>query len=624
MVITYAIVGGVDAAKFNIDPASGQLSFKVAPDFEQPGDANADNIYEVTVSADDGLGRVSRQSVKITVTDVQENNQPTFSSPAVFTVSENVLDIGTVVAVAGAPPPPSGFQFPDTPARTASTKTLTGVPTYESIGLYWNAAQGQDGREAIVRYREVGGVWKQGFSMTWDSRSQHIGANDPVGAPVIGFGLQYRTSLVMCKPGTSYEIEAWCNGEVAAATVTTWPDVMPKGTTTLVGAGSSQYTISASGTPTAYRVYDFQNSLRGMAASNEAPIVVDADYVIVRRAKITAALWSAIRIDRGGHHDIIVEDCDISGWNSQNNDTMGAIGPRSFEDNSTCKRITVQRNKIHHPAVGSRDWNFGHPMGAQAFSSWDDGGNHVIRWNEIYSDMNKMMNDCIGGGENFSAKGFPGPDTDIYGNIISYCWDGGVEAEGGGCNVRVWGNYFDHVYNAIETTPTIIGPFFAFRNVSYRTQFSTTSNLMSGRFLKSLAQGYTGVPGKQYFFHNTAYKDANGGCSQGLWGDFPYITAYNNIFTTDWHPTESFVASAVYDYNLETGTEYLLPQAPHSIRGQLPIYDPTHPSGAYTLADTSPGRGTSLYLPGFNTVGDDMGAQQRGAPALKFGLAASR
>ena len=53
MAVTYSIDGGADAAKFNINATTGVVSFKTAPDFENPGDADHNNIYEVTVKATD-------------------------------------------------------------------------------------------------------------------------------------------------------------------------------------------------------------------------------------------------------------------------------------------------------------------------------------------------------------------------------------------------------------------------------------------------------------------------------------------------------------------------------------------------------------------------------------------
>ncbi|WGM40739.1 cadherin domain-containing protein [Caulobacter sp. NIBR1757] len=52
--VTYSIVGGVDGVLFNIDPATGDLTFATPPDFDGPQDADGDNRYEVTVRASDG------------------------------------------------------------------------------------------------------------------------------------------------------------------------------------------------------------------------------------------------------------------------------------------------------------------------------------------------------------------------------------------------------------------------------------------------------------------------------------------------------------------------------------------------------------------------------------------
>ncbi len=53
--VSYRIAGGADAARFVIDGGSGALRFAAAPDFENPLDAGANNVYEVRVQASDGL-----------------------------------------------------------------------------------------------------------------------------------------------------------------------------------------------------------------------------------------------------------------------------------------------------------------------------------------------------------------------------------------------------------------------------------------------------------------------------------------------------------------------------------------------------------------------------------------
>ena len=63
-------VDGVDASHFAIS-VEGVLSFKVPPDYENPSDANQDNVYVITIAATDGNLSTS-VDVMVTVTDINE------------------------------------------------------------------------------------------------------------------------------------------------------------------------------------------------------------------------------------------------------------------------------------------------------------------------------------------------------------------------------------------------------------------------------------------------------------------------------------------------------------------------------------------------------------------------
>ena len=71
-------MSGDDSGKFVL--SSGVLTFKAAPNFESPGDANGDNAYEVSVVATDGDGQTSRRDVTVTVTNVNEDGVVTLSA----------------------------------------------------------------------------------------------------------------------------------------------------------------------------------------------------------------------------------------------------------------------------------------------------------------------------------------------------------------------------------------------------------------------------------------------------------------------------------------------------------------------------------------------------------------
>jgi len=51
--LTYSIASGADANMFDID-TSGNVTFSAPPDFENPGDSNADNVYLLTAAVSDG------------------------------------------------------------------------------------------------------------------------------------------------------------------------------------------------------------------------------------------------------------------------------------------------------------------------------------------------------------------------------------------------------------------------------------------------------------------------------------------------------------------------------------------------------------------------------------------
>lgn len=72
---TFSIAGGVDAGAFTLDANTGALSFQTAPDFENPTDSGADNIFNVQVQATDG-SNVATQDLTINVTDVDDGVDP--------------------------------------------------------------------------------------------------------------------------------------------------------------------------------------------------------------------------------------------------------------------------------------------------------------------------------------------------------------------------------------------------------------------------------------------------------------------------------------------------------------------------------------------------------------------
>ena len=73
-------LSGPDAGDFSIS-SGGDLSFNSAPDYENPTDANTDNVYMVTVMANNGNGGAE---LDVTVTVTNDTSDDTTTMPDTF------------------------------------------------------------------------------------------------------------------------------------------------------------------------------------------------------------------------------------------------------------------------------------------------------------------------------------------------------------------------------------------------------------------------------------------------------------------------------------------------------------------------------------------------------------
>jgi len=70
--LSYTLNAGDDADLFNIDANTGVISFKTAPDFENPADADGNNVYFANVLVQDPTGQSDSQFLSIVVKNVAE------------------------------------------------------------------------------------------------------------------------------------------------------------------------------------------------------------------------------------------------------------------------------------------------------------------------------------------------------------------------------------------------------------------------------------------------------------------------------------------------------------------------------------------------------------------------
>ena len=104
----YGIAGGADGGLFEVDEETGELRFREAPDFENPGDVESaepesgagDNEYIVVVEVSSGEGERERQgsrAIRVRVSDEEE--PPEITSVGPFEVAENQVMVGRLEAV---------------------------------------------------------------------------------------------------------------------------------------------------------------------------------------------------------------------------------------------------------------------------------------------------------------------------------------------------------------------------------------------------------------------------------------------------------------------------------------------------------------------------------------------
>lgn len=68
--VTFSVAGGADAALFTL--SGGTLAFIKPPNFDQPTDADANNSYEISLSATDGKGGTVTMALSVKVTNDRE------------------------------------------------------------------------------------------------------------------------------------------------------------------------------------------------------------------------------------------------------------------------------------------------------------------------------------------------------------------------------------------------------------------------------------------------------------------------------------------------------------------------------------------------------------------------
>ncbi len=491
-----------------------------------------------------------------------------------------------------------------------------------------------------MRYRAGDGAkWRDGQALVFDAREQ-----------------QYRGSLVGLTPDTLYDIQLETDGQRIDFQSRTLKESFPIGKTTILPRGTVEQTLTIreAGTAQAWHLVTpeagtkYVNDVFNLSDYN---IVVEADYVILRGLELRNAGIHGVLIRKGVQH-VVIEDCHITGWGRVGGARVwGVMGGSESGINAEndAGHLVIQRNLIEYPRSGANDWESGHPSGPQGISLNDSRGGNVIRYNTIRSTEDHGFNDGIGGGSNFSFKGSPNRDSDIYGNIISNCWDDAIESEGANMNVRIWSNYIHHTFAHIATASTSMGPLYIFRNVFGESRISH-QDPSGGNMIKTGSKELTinGQPvslglGYRFIYHNTALQP-KGALDVFSGHELHNAVSRNNIFYARGrtYPEERSAPRNDFKHDLTGGylgggfvqsmflpserPEWYLASTMNRITwGRI---ESTRNGKTVAITDPmvqakNPALDTGVRLPGFNDeysgAAPDKGAFENGLPPLRFG-----
>jgi hypothetical protein len=523
------------------------------------------------------------------------------------------------------------------PARAADAPARA-VPTFESLGLYYDRAEAQG--PCRVRYRAAGvAEWREGYPLVYDQRER-----------------QYRGSLVGLTPDTQYEIRLEAGGRHVDLQARTRSETFPIGKTTHLTAGSTDQTlhIREGGTAAGWHLVTAPPGARVVSDLfnlSDFNIVVEAGYVIIRGLELKNAAIHGVLI-KEGVQNVVVEDCRITGWGRLGGARVWGVFTGSdsavFAENDS-GHLVVQRNLIEYPRSGANDWESGHPSGPQGITLINSRGGNIIRYNTIRSTDDHGFNDGIGGGSNYSFKGSPNRDSDIYGNIVSHCWDDAIESEGANANVRIWSNYIHHTFVHVATATTAMGPLYLFRNVFGESRISHQDP--SGGMMIKTGMNRVTIDGERvstglgyrFIFHNTALQP-KGALDVFSSHELHNAVTRNNILYSRGraYPRERGAPANDFQNDLTggylgggfirsmfvpaNGLEWYL--APSVERIQWGRVEYTRNGKQFAITDPvvrapNPAIDKGVRLPGFNDdyggAAPDIGAFENGRPPLRFG-----
>jgi len=428
---------------------------------------------------------------------------------------------------------------------------LTTKPTFCSCSVYLPYTN--DFQCKIFFKKTCDKSWIESFSPVYDNEKK-----------------EFRGSIVKLDENTQYDIKAIIlkKGKIKKkfnSTFKTW-DSNPTISKTLNisdfrnPTGSSYQIDHIEGTPDGWIKIKGNVDINAIDTEDDYAVsITNSKYVILEGITVIGGEKYGIFIPKTSSQ-IRILNCDISKWGrasnyqrvdgvylDKNNEKInfdGGIKILEAED------IVIERCYIHDSKAKTNPWTgvvedgpykgtayrWTHPEGPSGIYCKQAKGGIVIRYNDIVGNQLHRFNDAIETADNGGKNGGFNKDADIYGNVMAFGQDDGIELDGGQCNVRLFNNRIEQTYCGISTAPNTTGPSYIFNNIVWNLGNSLGDESVS---VKN-GGGPTYSKGKQFFFNNTMIVTKNGLSGIGFGNDEKReifnATTRNNIFVSKTEP----------------------------------------------------------------------------------------
>ena len=176
----YELSSGADQALFSIND-SGVLTFQVAPNYEDPQDANTDNAYVVVVRATSGTGareQTADQTITVTVMDVAEQpDKPAKPTLEAVSGSATSLDASWTEPGLNGGPAINGYEVDYREGTSGNWVNFT----HSGAGVTSTITGLRGNTEHQVRVRALNGETPS----AWSDPSEAVSTNSAADAPTV-------------------------------------------------------------------------------------------------------------------------------------------------------------------------------------------------------------------------------------------------------------------------------------------------------------------------------------------------------------------------------------------------------------------------------------------------------